>query len=163
VIVRALDHDSPSEIELVAARMRATLVEVLGEERGGAMYTMDWLVDRVRFHLDPARSTGEVFVAVDETGQIAGHTIVRVEVEDGERLGYFSTTYVIPEARRRGLAHALIEAGEAWMRARAMTRAATDTADDNHRLHRLFAAHGYAIVYRSEDKRMVRLARPLDV
>ena len=45
--IRAIDPQSRAEVELVASRMRQTLVEVLGEEVGGNMYTMDWLgVDR---------------------------------------------------------------------------------------------------------------------
>ena len=32
--------------------MRATLMEVLDPARGEAMYTIEWLVDRVRQHLD---------------------------------------------------------------------------------------------------------------
>lgn len=59
------------EIEIIAERMRATLVEVLGEARGQAMYTMEWLRDRVCFHLDPARSTGAVLVAEEAGGVVA--------------------------------------------------------------------------------------------
>lgn len=166
VRIRPIDAEREEEIELVAARMRATLEEVLGQERGRSMYSLEWLRDRVRFHLDPARSTGAVLVAVDaDDGAIVGHTIVRVQedAEDasagGAPFGYFSTTYVAPERRRGGVARALVERGEAWMRERGMRRAATDTSETNARLIELFESRGYAIVVRAGT--MVRLARTL--
>lgn len=142
------------EVELVAERMRATLVEVLGEARGQAMYTMEWLRDRVRFHLDPSRSTGAVLVA-EEARFVVGHTIVRVEA-DGT--GLFSTTYVEPTARRRGVARHLLLAGEAWLSAHPIRELATCTARDNGRLIGLFRAHGYEETDATDE--MVRLGKP---
>lgn len=49
--IRALDPGSEAEIDLVAQRMRRTLIDVEGEETGTALYTMEWLRDQVRFHL----------------------------------------------------------------------------------------------------------------
>jgi GNAT superfamily N-acetyltransferase len=126
--------------------MRQTLVEVLGEEVGGNMYQMDWLVGRVLFHLDPERCNGAVFISEDEIGAITGHTIVRVEQDDefGE-IGLFSTTYVIPEARRHGTAAALLAHGEQWMADQKMTRAVTYTDVDNKPLQELYQSHGYSM------------------
>jgi GNAT superfamily N-acetyltransferase len=157
-VIRAIDPHATGEIELVAARMRATLMEVLDPARGEAMYTMDWLVDRVRQHLD-GRHVGEVFVA-EEDGVIVGHTIVRVE-HDPERgtHGLFSTIYVVPAARRKATARSLLQRGEAWMREREMKEAATWTATTNAPLHELFQRLGYAIV--EESGEMVRLWRRL--
>jgi GNAT superfamily N-acetyltransferase len=156
MIIRPIDPDDAREIELVAARMRATLMEVLDPARGEAMYTMEWLVDRVRQHLD-GRQVGEVFVAEDD-GAIVGHTIVRIE-HDAERgtHGLFSTIYVVPAARRKSTARSLLERGEAWMREREMREAATWTATTNVPLHELFEGLGYAIV--EESGEMVRLWR----
>jgi GNAT superfamily N-acetyltransferase len=155
-MIRPIDLEATSEIELVAARMRATLMEVLDPARGEAMYTMDWLVDRVRQHLD-GRHTGAVFVAEDD-GAIVGHTIVRIE-HDADRgtHGLFSTIYVVPSARRKSTARSLLERGEAWMREREMREAATWTATTNVPLHQLFARLGYTIV--EESGEMVRLWR----
>ena len=63
--VRPLDRDESAEIVAVADGMRATLVEVLGLARGVALYDHDWLVARVRWHLDPERCDGEVFARFD--------------------------------------------------------------------------------------------------
>ena len=45
--IRQINPSSSSEIELVAKRMRDTLMEVAGAERGEAMYSMEWLIERV--------------------------------------------------------------------------------------------------------------------
>lgn len=160
MVIREIDPGSAGEIALVAERMRATLVEVLGEERAVAMYSIDWLVDRVRHHLDPARSTGAVFVACAER-EIVGHSIVRVENDGGgASYGLFSTTYVAPEHRRSGVATALLERGEQWMRERALPLAATATSQANAKLIGLYEKHGYTIVLRAGE--MLRLEKRLE-
>src|SRR5207253_11012083 len=101
--VREIGSDA-AEIRLVAERMRLTLIEVLGEERGGGMYTPDWLIDRLKFHLDPAQCTGAVLLAETEQGQIIAHTIVRIEPDPTGNIGLFSTFYVSPEFRKQRIA-----------------------------------------------------------
>ncbi len=144
--VRPLDRDESAEIVAVADGMRATLVEVLGLARGVALYDHDWLVARVRWHLDPERCDGEVFVVTTAEGAVVGHTIVRVE-RDGEDtpFGLFSTTWVQPDHRRLGLASALLQAGEAWMAARGLAEVVTNTAATNAPLIRMFEGRGYGV------------------
>ncbi|WP_053231592.1 GNAT family N-acetyltransferase [Sandaracinus amylolyticus] len=159
--IREIDPTSDEEIEIVARRMRETLVEVLGAERGTAMYTMEWLRDRVRFHLDPARSTAVVYLAEDASGHVTGHTIVRLDVDEAERpVGLFSTTFVEPACRRSSIASELLRRGEAWIREQRMPRAITYTDEHNVKLIRLYEKHGYT---RSPmGSAMVQLAKPLD-
>ncbi len=158
-IVRSLARDDDAGIELVAERMRLTLIDVLGRDAGASMYSLDWLRERVRFHLDPGRCTGEVFV-VEAAQAVVGHTIVRVDAGDnGAPLGLFSTIYVEPGSRRRGLAAALLAYGEAWLRARGMTTLATNTGARNTPLIALFENHGYAITLSSTDGAMVQLSK----
>ena len=156
--LRELSPEAHDELELVAARMRLTLEEVLGEERGRAMYTLEWLRERVRYHLDPGRSTATVWLAELE-GRVVGHSIVRLDRDDalGGPIGLFSTTYVEPSARRAGIADRLVERGEAWLLARGMRVLCTDTSSSNEKLIRLFEARGYGIVHRAPE--MVRLAK----
>ena len=157
--LRALVADDADAIALVALRMRRTLMEVVGEEEGAAMYSMEWLVDRVHFHLDPQRSTAVVYVMEDPSG-ILGHTIVRVDAtEEGEPVGLISTTYVDPPSRRLGIADALLEAGEQWIQAQGLGAAMTHTSAKNEKLIRLYQKHGYAIV--KESPPFVRLYRRL--
>ncbi len=163
--IRPLSTDA--ERALVARRMRLTLVEVLGEARGTAMYSLEWLEGRVDEHLhrdDAAVLLAESGAAVSQESNeaddgIAGHTILRVESDGDGRFGLFSTTFVAPDARRQGIGRALLQAGEDWMRARSLPRAATMTAADNHRLIAMYTGCGYRIVARSGE--MVRLERRL--
>lgn len=106
------------------------------------MYSMEWLVDRVRFHLDGERCTGEVFVAQNEAADIVGHTIVRLEERE---VGLFSTFYVAPEFRRVGVASLLVEHGEEWMRNLGAERAVTYTDEHNLPLQRLMIRRGYRL------------------
>jgi GNAT superfamily N-acetyltransferase len=155
--IRALDPLRESEIVLVASRMRDTLVEVLGKTQGEAMYSLEWLEERVRFHLDPLRSA-KVFLAEYER-QIVGQTIVRAEGEAGEAYGLFSTIFVVPEHRRHGVARLLLSQGESWMREQGLHRAATNTAHDNQKLIRILETLGYSIALRADP--MVHLSRQL--
>lgn len=142
--LREIDPTSDAEIDLVAQRMRATLIEVEGEETGTALYSMDWLRERVRWHLDAAQVVAQVILAEAEDGVILGHTIVRREFEqDGRQYGLVSTTYVLPDSRRSGVAEALLIAGEEWMRGLGLGICATWTSSTNLKLIRLYEKHGY--------------------
>ena len=132
VRIRAINPQSSAEVELVAVRMRQTLVEVLGEEVGGNMYTMDWLVQRVFWHLDPSQCVGQVFLAEDDDGHIIGHTIVRIERDGTDGVvGLFSTFFVEPGSRNRSTATSLVAHGERWMMDHGMRTARTYTAETN--------------------------------
>ncbi len=158
LLIRPLDPGSAGERELVAQRMQLTLIEVLGAQHGGAMYSMEWLRQRLQQHLDPT-AIAAVFVAESDDGELVGHTIVRADEHEGAMVGLFSTTYVDPGARRQSIAQALLERGEAWMREQHMDQSSTCTSEGNHRLIGLYEKNGYRIVERAED--MVRLARVL--
>lgn len=164
--IRTIDPRSAAEVELVALRMRQTLVEVEGDKTGNSLYTMDWLKDRVRWHLDAAKSTGQVFLAENREGCITGHTIVRIESDEaGRRYGLFSTTFVEPESRKQAIAASLLDHGEKWMIEHEMPEAVTWTSASNMKLIRLYLKRGYAIVERhSHDitkTPMVKLAKAL--
>ncbi len=160
--LRDIDPGNAAEIELVAERMSATLIEVEGQ----ALYDIAWLRERVRWHLDAANTRARVVLGVDEDGTLVGHTIFRVERdEEGRHFGLVSTSYVIPTARRHGLAAMFLAEAEAWFRARKLPLAATWTSSTNAPLIALYARHGFA-----EDQRgpndltgtmMVRLAKRL--
>jgi GNAT superfamily N-acetyltransferase len=157
--IRPIDRDTGAEIELVADRMRSTLIEVLGYDVGANMYSMDWLRARVRWHLDPAQCTGEVFVAENDD-EIVGHTVVRLGPGgDGDPVGLFSTIYLVPRARRRGVADALVLRGEAWFAAHGISTIGTSTSETNNALFALFAKHGYTIVLRAPESQMIHLSK----
>lgn len=158
--IRPIDSESQEEITLVATRMRETLGEVLGADRGTTMYTLDWLTDRVRYHLDSQRCDGQVFVATDSHQIITGHAIVRLEELDHEGpIGLFSTIFVIPTQRRQGIATALMGAVEHWIQSKGRRRVIYHTATSNDKLIQLFQKHGYNITLTTGD--MVRLVKYL--
>lgn len=141
--LRALDSTAHDAITRVAQGMRETLIEVEGEARGSALYTLEWLQARVRWHLDPAQSQARVVVAVDPRGDIHGHTIFRIESSGHARVGLISTTYVWPAHRRTGLATRLLACAEAWFIEQQLPRCCTWTSATNAPLIALYAAHGY--------------------
>ena len=122
------------------------------------MYGDDWLRDRVRFHLDETRSLGAVYLA-ERGGEVLGHTIVRRdEDEDGAPIGLFSTIYVVPDARRDGVASRLVEAGEAFLLGHGLGTLFTYTGAHNTPLVRLFERHGYAVLdVRGEMQRLRKI------
>ncbi|MBI2567390.1 MAG: GNAT family N-acetyltransferase [Candidatus Schekmanbacteria bacterium] len=65
----------------------------------------------------------------------------------------------VSEVQRRGIAGALVAAGESWLIAQGMATLATDTSDANAPLIGLFARRGCRITLRSPEARMVRLSR----
>lgn len=158
--IRPIDPTSTEELHLVASRMRQTLVEVLGEEKGGSMYTMDWLITRAAYHVQNDVCASQIFLAVNDGNQITGHTIVRIDHDENQQaIGLFSTTYVIPQARKSGVAKLLIARGEDWMREQGMTRAATYTDEENTGLQRLFLGLGY--MQRPMENNFVELSKAL--
>lgn len=143
VLVRPIECLDVEEIQWVAAGMRLTLMEVMGESEGEALYTLQWLEDRVRFHLDPERCLGQIFICASGDGIRLGYTIVRRE---GPGLGLFSTTYVDPRWRRQGVAQTLLARGEEWMRLQGLSRAVIYTAEHNRKLHQLYISRGYRLL-----------------
>ncbi|MBH9576626.1 GNAT family N-acetyltransferase [Inhella proteolytica] len=152
VCIRALDPAAPAEIDRVAQGMQATLIEVEGEVRGRALHSLEWLRERVLWHLD--HPCAAVWLAVQGT-EVLGHSLVRAEPPGPEETlpvgawGLVTTSYVWPPARRRGIARQLLLHDEAWMRARGLSHARTWTGANNHPLIALYERHGYAITQRA--------------
>ena len=104
---------------------------------------------------------GEVFL-IEAQGQFLGHVIVRVDVEaENARVGLFSTIYVLPNWRRRGLGEALLTHGERWLVAQNITGLATNTSELNIPLIGLYKKHGYNLAMIVSETHMVRLSKAL--
>ena len=130
--IREIDPQSEFEIKLVAQRMRQTLVEVLGEEKGGSMYTMDWLVNRV-----------------------TGHAIARID--HASTFGYFSTVFVQLSSRRSGIATCLMRHVEDWFSKGGIPKIIYNTADNHVALIALFKSEGYEITHAESE--MIQLTK----
>ena len=151
VSIRPLSDDEAELVDVVARRMRLTLVEVLGAERADAMSTHDELVGRVRWHLDRSAGRRATVLVAHEGATMTGHALVRVDDHLGAEVGLFATTYVTPEHRRRGAASALLEAGETWMTDQGMTTVMTYTDPGNEPLLAWYRARGYRIEVLDDD------------
>ncbi len=158
--IRAIDSSATDAIELIAKRMLLTLIEVLGEERGGSMYTLEETIERVLWHFHSDEVVAKVFVAENAKDEIVGHTIVRIDADDeGKDIGLFATTYVTPEVRRAGVAIRLLETGEHWMLEQGLSVAATYTEENNTKLQKLYLKRGYSMT--EMPKKFVKLAKAL--
>ena len=159
--IREINPNSKDEIFLVATRMRQTLVEVLGAEKGVALYTMDWLLNRVQWHLDPKCTVAKIFLVENRTGEIVAHAIARIDHDDSSNAyGYFSTVYVDPQSRKMGLATILIKHVELWFSEMKMPKIVYNTAEDHLRLIGLFERNGYKIT--AQESEMVQLTKLLN-
>jgi GNAT superfamily N-acetyltransferase len=158
--IREINPNSEEEISLVAARMRQTLVEVLGEEKGTSLYSMEWLLGRVRWHLNSNLATAKIFLIEDDNCEIVGHAIARIDTDSDERrFGYFSTVFIVPAYRKKGLARSLLLHVEAWLRSMKMQKIAYNTAENHSQLINLFEKNGFAITHREGE--MVQLSKHL--
>ncbi|MBY0413048.1 MAG: GNAT family N-acetyltransferase [Bdellovibrionales bacterium] len=157
MIIREINPKSEFEIDLVAHRMQQTLIEVLGYEKGEAMYSIDWLRDRVKWHLDQSTNDGQVFLIENQDQEIVGHAIVRVDF--GSSFGYFSTIFIEPASRKNGLAKKLIKHVETWFKERKTPRIIYNTGTHHIAIIKLFESHGYKISL--EQSEMVQLSKNL--
>lgn len=158
--IREINSNSVDEIKLVAGRMRQTLIEVLGEEKGTKLYSMDWLTERVLWHLDPKLTTAKIFLTEDIHGKILGHAISRIETDNsGNHFGYFSTIFVEQNSRGKGIADSLVLHVESWFKQMNMAKIIYNTAENHSKIIRLFGRHGFNITYRNPENEMVQLTK----
>ena len=77
----------------------------------------------------------EVLIADDSRGTVLGFAelSIRAYAEEclTDRVAYLEGWYVVPEARRRGVGRALVQAAEAWGRGQGCTEFASDALIDN--------------------------------
>ena len=88
-----------------------------------------------QFFAATVREPVEVLIAVDAAGRAVGFAelSIRPYAEDCEtdRVAYLEGWYVTPDARRRGVGRALIEAAEAWARGQGCTEFGSDALLEN--------------------------------
>ena len=77
----------------------------------------------------------EVLLAFDDSGSSIGFAELSIrpyaEGCDTDHVGYLEGWYVVPEARRRGVGRALVQAAEQWARGRGCSEFASDALLDN--------------------------------
>lgn len=87
-----------------------------------------------------------IFVA-ERSGAVAGYVYAGVEPQSWKELrdtaGFIHDVVVVPEARRHGVAGALIDAACEWFRSAGAPRVVLWTAEKNEGAQRLFARLGF--------------------
>lgn len=116
--------------------------------------------DMARVAEDPFRF-GQ-FVARDDAGARLGFAEVSLRTDyvngtESSPVAFIEGLFVLPQARRRGVAAALMAAIVAWARARGCRELASDALLDNTGSHAMHAALGF-----SETERVIYFRRVLD-
>lgn len=155
--IREINPTVKEEILLVAERMRQTLIEVMGQEKGSTFYTIEWLIDRVYWHLSHER-IAKVMIVENNKSEIIGHAIARIEYDENKKkFGFFSTIFLLPEFRGQGIASEIIDFVENWLFSFDIYKIIYNTAANHFALINLFQKHDY-IITESEGE-MVRLTK----
>lgn len=153
---RPLNRQSQEEINSVAQNMKKTLMEVMGEEKGSQYYSMDWLLERVYWHIELG-DRAKIILCEDAFSNLIGQAIVRVEFDEDleQEIGYFSTIYIEPAIRKQGAASLLINQVHEWCKEKQLQIVSYSTAKDNEKLLSLFHKFGYEKTLKTDE--MVKL------
>ena len=94
-----------------------------------------------------ASDVDEVFFAERPGGGLCGFLEAAIRSRangcDDHPVGYIEGWYVDPDVRRQGVGRALVEAAEAWARAKGCRQMASDAELWNHVSHQSHGALGY--------------------
>jgi len=91
------------------------------------------------FRFAKAGTASDVLVAIDETGAIAGSVMVG---HDGHR-GWLYYVAASPTARSQGIGRTIVQAGEAWLRARHIVKVQLLVRDTNTKVVSFYEHLGY--------------------
>ncbi len=104
------------------------------------------LTEMATFCADPERF--RQFIAYSEQGETRGliEVTVRTDYVNGTQsspVAFLEAIYVVPEARRQGIARFLISAAEQWAWSRGCTEFASDAFIENQTSHAMHRALGF--------------------
>jgi len=151
---------TPADLEAVLAFRLALLREHAGNpvygrlradapERARRLFAAQLVApDEVTFLAERGRAAVGVLRCMESRGS---------PLLDPARYGYVASVYVVPEERRRGVLHALLDAAAAWCAARNLEEMRLHSAADNDVGNAAWDALGFAVV---EHLRTRALPRP---
>lgn len=152
---------SPSpDGEVIIRRAGAADVPVLGT-LGASLLREHYGFDPQRFMAPPAdpesgyawflgtqlKEEGVAVFVAERSGTVIGYVYAGLEPQSWKELrdaaGFIHDVVVVPEARRQGVASALVDAACAWFRSIDAPRVVLWTADRNDTAQRLFSRLGF--------------------
>ena len=164
--IRTIDPRSERELETVTCYSVMTIWESRPELRKDPQRTpgYSWAETEARIRAGLRGEAVRILVAVDSDGHLVGDSIVVLRHDaKGQTFGYFWSRYVLPRARRQGLARQFLTDAMSWFRAKGARYAEVHIHTENHGLRKLFEGHGFRVVDRGRDNQWSWLILRSDV
>ncbi len=152
--IRALDPRNPSELDTVTCFAVMTIWESRPEFRVDprTLPGYGWTDTHARLKAGLRSEDNRYLVAVDGDGYIVGDSIVVIRHDQsGAKFGYFWSRYVLPRARRQGLATKFLADAESWFRSKRAGYAEVHIHTENQALRGVFTQRGYKVAERGKD------------
>ena len=149
ILIRSLDFTSPGEVNAAASFSMLTVLETLPEARRDPSIVPNLSVEAMAAMYARHRDNPEhrYLVAVDEAGELVGHAIALVRVDEaGVRHGYSYSRYVLPRCRRQGLGRRLLREALRWWEGAGVAYVQAHTHPTNAPLLGLFRSEGFEVV-----------------
>jgi GNAT superfamily N-acetyltransferase len=153
--IRPLNPDSEREMSTVVVFSLMTLWESRPELRVDPAEVPDfgYKATRTLYEAGIRDPSQRYLIALDDDLQIVGHSIVTLRTgPNGQRVGYFWSRYVVPSARRKGLASRFFEDSMSWFADKEAALAEVHIHVDNKALRSLFTQRGFHAVDRARDR-----------
>ena len=152
--IRAMDPKSSREVETVTCFAVMTIwesrPELLVDPRKSPGYS--WEQTNKRLVAGLRNADNRYLVATDGDGHLVGSSISVIRhAEDGRPFGYFWSRYILPRARRQGLATRFLVDAENWFRSKRAAYAEVHIHTENQGLRGLFQKRGYKVADRGRD------------
>lgn len=149
--LRDINSKNTQEVDLVVRRTMDTVLETIPEFEGNeeiarrAFKNFTFSKMREMISVDFAKTTHGALVAINEkNNEVIGHALFSIkEDKAGEKFGFCYSRFVSPEARRKGVASALLEAQERWWRSLGAKYIFAQTHVTNNKLQTLFEKNGF--------------------
>ncbi|MBX2799748.1 MAG: GNAT family N-acetyltransferase [Myxococcales bacterium] len=153
--LRPLDPDSDRELDHLCVFSMMTLWESRPEMRIDPSLLPDFGFEahRTLYQAGARNPKHRYLIALDAEANIVGHSVVVIRHDRDETpYGYFWSRYVLPTARRQGLARRFLREAVTWFEEQGATFAEVHIHVENTPLRQLFESEGFTVV----DKRTER-------
>ena len=152
--LRAIDPRNELELETVTCFAVMTIWESRPELRRDPDSTpgYSWNETNARIRAGLRGDDVRILVAVDQDGHLVGCSIVVMRHDhDGRKFGYFWSRYILPRARRQGLATRFLGDAMSWFRSKGAKYAEVHMHPKNTGPRKLFEGRKFKVADRGRD------------